>query len=119
MMSSRRFLAAAFLVFLLAEWGSHGLAFSHTSSPEGTAIHATETEHDDPCKTMVRCSDGRQQDPPNLRYDGSQHSGFLGGLFESRFADYFPKPPLIDHDRVGLRPGSVSPPFHPPKFSGA
>ena len=88
-------------------------------SGDGTAIHSTDTGHDDPCKTLVRCKDGRQQDTPNLRYDANQHNGFFSRFFEARFlAGYF-EPPLIDRERVDLIEQTISPPFHPPELLSA
>jgi hypothetical protein len=113
--NARRIVAAVFLLFLFVEWGSHGLAFSHSASSEGAAIHSSESGHDDPCKTLIRCSDGRQQDLQTPRYDGSQHTGFLSGLFEApfRFDNLWPPPP--DRDRVDRLDQPESPPFHPPE----
>ena len=111
----RRFIAAAFLLFLLVEWGSHGLAFSHAASDEGAAIESTESGHEDPCKTLVRCPDGKQQDQPGPRYDSSQHNLFLAGLFEARFVTGLTTPDPIDRSRIGRIYRSPSPPFHPPE----
>ncbi len=105
-----------FLIFLLVEWGSHSLAFSHSSFDGGAAIHSSDTDHDDPCKTLIRCTDGKQLDPPNLRYD-NQHNTFLDGLSELRFVSRVLKPLLVKRERVTSLFRPISPPFHPPEFS--
>ena len=71
----RRIFAVAFLFFLLAEWGSHGLAFAHSDSGEGRSAHSREDGHDDPCKTMIRCSDGRQYQGRIQVEQGAQLAG--------------------------------------------
>ncbi len=111
--------AVAFVIFLLVEWGSHSLAFAHASPPDGMAAVFTGGEHEDPCKTLIRCSDGRRQDQqlPNFSHDRSQQNAFFG-----RFSDLGQviRPeteseiPFATSHRI-FRP--IDPPFHPPELS--
>jgi hypothetical protein len=115
----RRLFGAAFLIFLLAEWGSHGVIYANASSAEGPAIYSTDDGgHEDPCKTLICCNDSRrheQQVPSG--FDATPHSA----LFD-RLSDL---PRLRDPDRDALtsyaavhpllRP--ITPPFHPPELS--
>jgi hypothetical protein len=58
---SHAVLALLFLAVMLVEWGSHSLAFAHSSSPSGMiAVGAPEPEHDDPCRTMADCCQSRK-----------------------------------------------------------
>ena len=113
----QRLLAAAFLIFLLVEWGSHSLAFSHTGSTEGTAVHYNENEHDDPCKTLIRCPDGNRQDAPNVRSDGNQHTAFPSTLLRLHGVAGLLEATTIERGKVPLLRPNVRPPFHPPEFS--
>ena len=117
----RRILAVAFLAFLLAEWGGHGLAFAHSGSVEGdgTFSQARETGHEDPCKTLIHCPDGGTQDQrvPGVSHDRSQQSIFFSYLpaaleFDELLVDS--RPPW---DKIKRRFLPLSPPFHPPEIS--
>jgi hypothetical protein len=105
------------MILLLAEWGSHGIIYANATSSEGQAISASEDEHEDPCKTLVRCSDGRRQDQvPNFAHDGSQHNAIFNGLSSSGRRNGVNDDPRCTRDITGLsRP--ISPPFHPPELS--
>ena len=110
-----RVVAAAFLLFLLVEWGSHSLAFSHAAT-EGASLESSETQHEDPCKTLIRCSDGKQPYQVTFRPD-NQHNGFLDDLLGWRPVGRVMKEPPLVPDPVHSLSRSVNPPFHPPKFS--
>lgn len=112
-----RVFAAAFVFFLLVEWGSHSLAFAHSQS-EGMVAVSADGEHEDPCKTLVRCTDGRRQDQkvPNLGHDLSQHNAFLDRLSNSNRLDGIIADPRISRANVHELFRPVSPPFHPPEL---
>ena len=114
----RRIFALGFLVLLLAEWGSHGV-ITNASGAEGSAAYSKESGHDDPCQTLVRCSDSPRQNQHVLKlsHDASQHNGFVpklsalgrtAGLHDGlRFAH--------SNQRALFRP--PDPLFHPPELS--
>ena len=115
----RRILALSFLVLLLAEWGSHAAIYANSSTSEGAAIYSNENSHEDPCKTLVRCSDGQRQNQHVLKltHNTSQHNGFVprlcalgrAGVFhdDGRFAQ--------TNLRALFRP--PDPLFHPPEIN--
>lgn len=117
--NKRRLLAALFLIVFLAETGSHAVICADHSSGGERSFSATENGHDDPCQTLILCSDGKQKDKrvPNLGHDASQHNA----LFDRR-RDVSARPGIQEDPRI---PFSVahclfrppSPPFQPPKHS--
>lgn len=114
----RRLLAASFLVFLLAEFGSHGLICSGESAADGRSISATDSGHEDPCATLIQCGyDQNQRQPTTLSHDAMQHNALFDRMFElSVEAWLLNEPPILsDADDPLFRP--PDPPFHPPKFS--
>ena len=115
----RRVVAVAFLVFLLVEWGSHNIAFAHTYSDNGQAVQSQDTQHEDPCRTMIRCSDGPRQDQTlqKLSHNVLPYNNFvIGSLNPRRWADLHKDPRL---SRLGVYPlfRPPDPLFHPPKIS--
>ena len=112
----RRVVAVAFLVFLIVEWGSHNLAFAHTYSEDGRAVQSLDSEHEDPCKTMIRCSDGPRQDQ-NLKvsHDLLQYNKlFTVSLSPRRRADLNKYPRLRRRTNYPLF-RTTEPLFNPPK----
>ena len=112
-----RILALGFLVLLLAEWGSHAAIYANASLGEGAAVYSNESGHEDPCKTIVRCSDGQRQNQQVLKlsHDVTQHNGFIPRLSDLRRAG----PSCSDavFFRTSLRTifRPPDPPFHPPE----
>ncbi|HKP68185.1 MAG TPA: hypothetical protein VJV05_02800, partial [Pyrinomonadaceae bacterium] len=104
----RRVFAVAFLLFLIIEWGSHNLAFAHTYSETGRAVQSQDSGHDDPCKTMIRCSDGPRQDQTlKLTHDVLQYNNvFNASLSPRQWADL--------HQDPRLRRPLLYPLFRPP-----
>ena len=115
----RRVFAVAFLAFLLVEWGSHNLAFAHASSDDGRAVQSQDGGHEDPCKTLIRCSDGPGRNQPVLKlsHDILQYSNFFDNLLSTpRWSDLHKDPRLRRGPVLALfRPSD--PLFHPPKVS--
>lgn len=115
----RRLLAAAFLFVFLAEMSSHVIICSDRSLNNESFVSANEAGHDDLCKTMVLCSDGRRKDQqmPNLGHDASQHNALF-----YRGADFLAQ---LEFQKDAQSPFSTahcifrppSPPFHPPELS--
>jgi len=113
----RRILAAAFLIFLLAEWGSHSLAFAHSDKGESHAVHAEEGHHEDLCKTLIQCSDGlREQLPPTGGHYTAQSNPFLDHFVNNRRVVSY-KDPRIPRSVVSYISRAINPPFHPPELS--
>jgi len=114
----RAVLAALFLIFLMAEWGSHAVICSNNyESADEQTVSATDYDHEDPCQTMVLCSDGksRDQQTKTLGHDASQHNGLLDALRNLHpLVASFREPSMTFSwaDRLFRPP---SPPFHPPK----
>ena len=114
-----RLLSAFFLIVFLAEFGSHAVICSDHSSSGEQAIYSHESGHDDPCKTLVLCSDSNRKDKqmPNLGHDATQHNALFDGR-SSRFPQIcFEKGPKIPFATAHslFRPPST--PFHPPELS--
>ena len=115
----RRLFAAAFMILLLAEWGSHGIIYANSNSTEGQAISSSEREHEDPCKTLIQCSDGRRQDQqiPSFTHDANQHNGFVPRLSDLGRSGFFNGDARFSY--FNLR-GLFRPPdprFHPPELN--
>jgi hypothetical protein len=115
----RRIIAVAFLVFLLAEWGSHSLTFSHSSSNESSAVHAQHGPHEDLCKTLIRCPDGPRQElpPPNAGHVIAQQRSPFAGSYdtdrERRAKEYV----RSHRAKINALFRTAPPPFHPPELS--
>lgn len=112
-------MAAVFVLFLVAEWGSHGVICSTPDQADGTYITATEDHREDPCDTLVLCSDtrGRDRQTVSSGHNAVQHNGVLDGLFSPVvIAALRGDPPLFSSTANRLfRP--PNPPFHPPKLT--
>ena len=117
--SVRAFLAAAFLFVLFAEWGSHAVICSDDFQAGGQSMSAVQTGHEDPCQTLVLCSDNKQKDrqTPSFSHEASQHNGLV-----DVFAALTPKLTALDEGSTTFdttapifRP--PEPPFNPPKRS--
>jgi len=115
----RQILAGFFIFVFIAEIGSHVAICSDHSPVDETSVTMTEGEHDDPCKTLVTCSDSNRNDhqTQNLRHDASQHNAlydrgldFLAAIEINNGEEI---PPLTGH--AIFRP--PSPPFQPPQIS--
>ena len=113
----RTFLAMLFLVFLLAEWGSHGLIASAGGPAADEQSVSADITHEDLCRTLIMCGDSGRRDhqTPNSSHQAAQHNALfdhlahLDHMFESRGDPQFPDPPDIPPSRP------IDPPFHPPE----
>jgi hypothetical protein len=114
---SRRVVAAAFLVFMLAEWGSHVMV--HINSSGSGAVVATSGSHrDDPCDTHIQC-DSRRHD---RQLPGISHDLMPIVSLSDAFAYVMP---LLGADEARPLPdymaaASIRPPdphFRPPEFA--
>lgn len=119
MRSLRWFMAAVFLVVLFAEWGSHGLAFAHSFSGEGQVVHSQHDQHEDLCKTLIRCSETsrQEQQAPSFGHEVIQRNNFVESLTSSRHWDETYKDPQIRRARISELSRPIIPPFHPPELS--
>jgi hypothetical protein len=112
-------LAAFFLIVFLAEVGSHAVICSNHSSGDGQAISSHESGHEDPCNSLILCSDSNRKDQqmPNLGHDATQHNALFDrqrGLFAQTIVQKDPRIPFTTEHCI-FRP--KSPPFHPPELS--
>lgn len=115
----RRILAAAFLIFLLAEWGSHSVIEATPPPSEGAAISASEVPHGDPCETLVLCSDTgrRDQQRSSLGREMTPHSAPLDLRTDLCHLITVSDESRLKYSaaRAIFRP--IIPPFYPPEIS--
>ena len=114
----RRIVAAAFLFFMLLEWGSHTMVHINSSTAGAVAVSAADEHGDDPCRSLVLCSDSRRRDQqvPNIGHDLIPTANLAAasiGITPIAAAD---GPPSPIHTASGLsRP--PDPHFHPPQLA--
>jgi hypothetical protein len=116
----RRILAAAFLLLLVVEFGSHGVIFAHSgSSKNGDAVQSSERGHEDPCGTLIMCSDSRKRDQqvPGVSHDASQHNALFDRLSGMRNLSGIERDQPITFEDANALFRPPLPPFHPPKAS--
>ena len=113
-------LAMLFLAVMLIEWGSHSLAFAHSSWPTGmVAVSSPEPEHDDPCRTLTDCCQSKKHGGTVV--SPSHHLPSFNSFVELiRFTpaysrEYAASPVSRDDARRIFRP--KDPLLHPPEFS--
>lgn len=115
----RSLLAALFLLVFLAEAGSHGLICASHRSVNEYSVSSTDGGHDDPCKTLIVCSDSRRKDQqlPTFSHDSMQHNAMFDRWsdLDSRFDMRSEVPIPFATAHALFRP--PSPPFHPPELS--
>lgn len=114
----RRLFAVFFLIILLAEWGSHGMNNQRASSIDAQAISADQGSHDDPCRSLIVCSDSQRKDRqmPTFSHE-VMHNGLLDLMSAFR--------PRIDVQGDSSIPFATAnflfrppdPAFHPPELS--
>jgi hypothetical protein len=116
--NKRRLLAALFLIFLLAEWGSHGVVNAKPSSLDQQAVSSDEGGHDDPCRFLVLCSDSGRKDRQMPRF-GHQvmHNGLLDLLSDLRPPVGFQDDLAIPFTTANCLSRPPDPAFHPPELS--
>ena len=116
----RRIFAAAFLIVLLAEWGSHAVVnASPIQADERTSATAHQSGHDDPCQTLVLCSDSKRKDQqmPNLGHDACQHNALLDRLAGFHQLVALSTEPSIPFSNAKALSRPPDPAFHPPQIS--
>lgn len=112
-------MAAVFLFVFFAEFGSHTLICSNRSSDEMSSVSANEKGHEDPCKTLVLCSDGSRKDRqlPAFGHDAAQHNALFDRsayLLADSVVTRDVTIPFSTEDGLFRPP---DPPFHPPRLS--
>jgi hypothetical protein len=116
----RRVFAAAFLLFLVVEFGSHTM--THAFSPSAKnhpAVSANEGCHEDPCQSLILCSDTRRerQQLPSPGHQTAQPADLVGffpiAVPENDLRETAPIP--FGRSHAISRP--TSPPFTPPELS--
>ncbi len=115
----RRLLAALFLIVFVAELGSHAVIWANHSSISEQSISPGERGQDDPCKSLIICSDSKRKDQqvPNFGHDITHHNALLdarSGLFTQIGFDKDSRIPFTTAHCLFRPP---SPPFHPPEIS--
>ena len=116
----RRVFAAAFLLFLLVEFGSHTM--THAFSPSAKnhpAVSANEGCDEDPCQSLILCGDSRRerQQIPNSGHPTAQPTDLVGFYpTADPLIDLRESPPIpFGLSHAISRP--TSPPFTPPELS--
>lgn len=115
--NKRRILAALFMFVFLAEAGSHAVICADHSSSDERSVSATEYGHEDPCKSLILCSDGKQKDQqlPKLGHDASQHNALFDAQRGIGAQVVSQKEPKIPFGTAHCLFRPKSPPFQPPK----
>jgi len=116
----RRVFATAFLLFLLVEFGSHTM--THAFSPSAKnhpSVSANEGCHEDPCQSLILCSDSRRerQQLPSPGHQTGQAADLVS-FYPSAdpVLDLRESPPIpFGLSHAISRP--TSPPFTPPELS--
>jgi hypothetical protein len=116
--NSRFLFAGVFVLVLLAEWGSHGVIFSQRDQGGETAMSTSERGHEDPCGTMILCSDGRRNDQvPSISHDASQHNAYFDNRSNTGRNFVIVADPLRHSSFVFGLSRPPDPAFHPPEIS--
>ena len=82
-------------------------------------MHSQQDDDEDPCKTIMRCSDGprREQTTPRFGHDSIQYEPFVNQLaMTRRSADQYADPRLR-RARIEALFRPPDPLFHPPQLS--
>lgn len=103
---------------MLLEWGSHSIIHINTSSNADLVVTSGEAPHDDPCKTLVVCNNGRrEQRVPPVGHDlipvYSLNEGF-DGITPMIACDGGLSLPLSTASALSRPP---DPHFHPPQLA--
>ena len=116
----RSLLAALFLIVFLAETGSHAvICADHSSGDEQNAASSRDAGHEDPCQTLILCSDSKQKDQqlPKFGHDASQHNALFDANRNIVPQVGFQREPKIAFGTAHCLFRPTSPPFQPPKAS--
>lgn len=114
----RRIFAAAFLLFFLAEWGTHALM--HTGQPKDgeTVVSTRGDSHGHPGHSIFLCNDSRRSDQqiPGFSHDITPNAmlDLLSDLNPRIDVESHSPLPFLDA-RALLRP--TCPPLPPPELS--
>ena len=111
----KRVISVAFLLVLLAEWGSHTVFQATTSAGDGSAISAYDDQHGDLCDSRLPSDNGRnERQSPDTGHEVFQSNGLLND--SSRIILWRDVSQIEFSSAKGLfRPPSS--PFHPPELS--
>ena len=115
----RRLFAAAFVVVLIAEWGTHAMMPADSPSSDAPAISAADERHGDPCDLLILCHDNgrRDQQTQSVGREVTQHNALLDVLAALRARVAAPGTSQIEFCGSDGLFRSVDPPFHPPELS--
>ena len=114
----RRLVAAFFLVCFFAHAGSHVVICASHSVGESSFSYS-DRGHDDPCRTLVLCSDSRRE---GKQLRGSGHDMSQYNVLFDLSPQLSPPVELLESERIAHSAGvAVSRPpdphFHPPQTS--
>lgn len=117
--TKRRLLAAAFLIVFLAEFGSHAVICAGHSGFETASVSSSDRGHEDPCQTLVLCSDGRQKDRQSKAsgHDPAQHNALFDSSRMSVVTKFDDRRSSFDYSPAEAIFRPPDPPFHPPQIS--
>jgi hypothetical protein len=115
----RRLFAVSFLFLMFAEWGSHGIIYANSISSDSRSISASEGGDEDPCNTLIMCSDGHRRDRqmPSFSHDATPHNALFDRNAGFKNLGLGQKNAKLSVTNVNgiFRP--PDPTFHPPNFS--
>ena len=117
---AHRILAAAFLLLLVVEFGSHGVILANSNSSKNVqSVQSSDSDHEDPCGTLIMCSDSRKRDQqvPSFSHDASQHNALFDRLAGMRNLSGIERDQPISFEDASAIFRPPLPPFHPPKAS--
>ena len=113
-----KILAGFFLLLLMFEFVSHGAicraGYHHSTD---ASVTAKDSGHEDPCATMILCSDSKRQDDlsPVRGHDAGSHNALFAQLFTKTVEAPVIKQgvkPLYDAQDLFRPPDPL---FHPPE----
>lgn len=114
-----RLISGFFLVVLLAEFASHGAICAVVDHDQPPAISASDQNGEDPCQTLVLCSNTREKErqTASFAHDKVPHNGLFGSyqLPLAKASQTSSTAFLFPDARVRFRPPDIL--FRPPKLS--
>lgn len=114
-----RLFAAAFLVLLFAEWGTHTAAPAGSQVSDAPAVSAANERHGDLCDLLILCSDNGRRDQQSQTFgrEVTQHNALLEmfAVLRSPIQASAPSQIAFSSSDGLFRP--IDPPFHPPELS--
>ena len=109
----------AFLILLLAEWGSHSVIEQAPLSSEAASLFVSESPHGDPCDSLILCSDSRRNDQQrsSLSREMTPHCAPLDMFAALQEQIWVSEQYPVDLSTAYRLFRPNNPPFYPPELS--